>query len=409
MSRNASPPPPETPAGPRSDLARQPDNRQPDARQPDAGQSDNGRPDNGAEPARRLGFRRHFRRSLHHAAIRMRVLLRNFVGRSARDNEIALIVISAVLGAVIGLGVIVIESLVQSIHELTFAIAADRHLSEGSVLDWWRILVIPSVGGLLSGGATVLIRRWRPREIVDAIEANALFGGKMALNDSANLTLLTVISSSFGASVGLEAAYTQLGSGIASWFGQRLRFRRGDLRTLVGCGAAAAIAAAFNAPLAGAFYAFELVIGNYSPAVLAPISMAALTGTLVVREGFGAEPIFALNAQIHISDVDYVLFAVLGIVAAMIAIATMTAVTSIERLVRRQGLPRSPKDWATMGVSPACRRTVVSSSTAATTGFSVASLSPPCVARWPMRSRAAARWGRPTIWRSRFDGFGMSG
>jgi CIC family chloride channel protein len=315
MSRNASPPSPETPAD-SSNLTR--------------------RPDNGAEPAPRSGFRRH---SFHHVAIRVRVLLRSLAGTSARDNEIALIVMSAALGGFIGLGVIVIQSLVQYVHELTFAIAADRHLSEGSGLDWWRVLLVPSVGGLLSGGATTLIRRWRPREIVDAIEANALFGGKMSLNDSANLTLLTVISSGFGASVGLEAAYTQLGSGVASWFGQRLRFRRGDLRTLVGCGAAAAIAAAFNAPLAGAFYAFELVIGNYSPAVLAPISMAALAGTLVVREGFGAESIFALNAQIHITGVDYVMFAGLGSVAAMIAIATMTAVTGIERLVRRQGLP----------------------------------------------------------------------
>lgn len=271
--------------------------------------------------------------------VRWRALLRGLQRKNLRNNEIALILASAAVGVAVGLGVAAIETMVQYIHGINFALASDQHLSEGGALDWWRVLLVPCLGGLLSGAATILIRRWRPREIVDAIEANALFGGKMSLTDSANLTVLTLISSGFGASVGLEAAYTQLGSGLASWFGQRFRVRRGDLRTLVGCGAAAAIAAAFNAPLAGAFYAFELVIGNYAPAVLAPISIAALTGTLVIRELFGSEAIFRLDAHVNITGVDYALFAGLGVVAAVVAIATMTGVTRIERLIRRQGLP----------------------------------------------------------------------
>jgi CIC family chloride channel protein len=121
-----------------------------------------------------------------------------------------------------------------------------------------------------------------------------------------------------------------------------LKVRRSDLRTLVGCGAAAGIAAAFNAPLAGAFYAFELVIGSYSPAVLAPVSMAALSSTLVLRALYGNESIFGLDAQVHITGTDFALFSGLGVLAAVIAIATMTGVTRIERFLRRQELPR----WA---------------------------------------------------------------
>jgi chloride channel protein, CIC family len=271
--------------------------------------------------------------------LRWRLLLRGLRRQNLRNNEVALIIASAALGVAIGLGVILIQMLVQQIHEVSFAIPPGTHLSEGDTLGWWRVLLLPTIGGALSGGVSMLIRRWRPREIVDAIEANALFGGKMSLTDSANLTILTLISSGFGASVGLEAAYTQLGSGIASWFGQNLGFRRSDLRTLVGCGAAAAIAAAFNAPLAGAFYAFELVIGNYAPAMLAPIAMAALSGTLVVRSISGEEAIFGVDAEVHIAGMDYALFAALGVAAAGIAVATMVAVTRIERLVRRQAMP----------------------------------------------------------------------
>jgi chloride channel protein, CIC family len=269
-----------------------------------------------------------------------RSLWERLTRQSLRDNEVSLIATSALISIAIGLGVIVLQVLVEQLHQSLFAIAPNQRLSESTVPDWWRVLLVPCAGGLLSGVATVLIRRWRPREIVDAIEANALYGGKMSLIDSANLALLTVISSGFGASVGLEAAYTQLGSGMASRFGQILKVRRSDLRTLVGCGAAAGIAAAFNAPLAGAFYAFELVIGSYSPAVLAPVSMAALSSTLVVRALYGSESIFGLDAQVHITGTDFALFAGLGVLAAVIAIATMTGVTRIERFLRRQALPR---------------------------------------------------------------------
>jgi chloride channel protein, CIC family len=260
-------------------------------------------------------------------------------GRKLRDNEVALLAMSGLLGIAIGAAVVAIERLVQLLHQVNFAVAANQHLSAGGALPWWRVALVPIVGGLLAGSAQALLRRARTHEVVDAVEANALFGGKMSLTDSIGLTLLTAISSGFGASVGMEAGFTQLGSGLSSRIGQTLRLRRGDLRTVVGCGAAAAIAAAFNAPLAGAFYAFELVIGNYSPSVLAPISISALFATLVVRGINGGESIFALDTPVRIAGLDYGLFAVIGVVAAVIAIATMRGVTWIERLFRRLHVP----------------------------------------------------------------------
>jgi len=261
------------------------------------------------------------------------------IERELRSNEIALLMVSALLGAVIGFSVVAVEWVVQLLHQVNFAIPSSQRLSIGTGLAWWRVLAVPTIGGLLSGTAAVLIRRSRKRETVDAVEANAMFGGRMSFTDSVALTFLTVISSGFGASVGMEAGFTQLGSGMSSRLGQILGIRRADLRTLVGSGAAAAIAAAFNAPLAGAFYAFELVIGSYSPAVLAPISLAALTSTLVVRQGFHEEGIFSVDAAIHITSLDYLLFAVLGVAAAVVAIATMVGVTWIERLLRRMHTP----------------------------------------------------------------------
>src|SRR5690606_981911 len=118
-----------------------------------------------------------------------------------------------------------------------------------------------------------------------------------------------------GASVGLEAGYTQSASGAASWLAGALRLRRVDVRTLVGCGAAAAIAAAFNAPLAGAFYAFELVLAGYSVATLAPVMVAALVANLV-HELLTTSPHAPLVGSLSFSGGDYVIFVAMGCVAA---------------------------------------------------------------------------------------------
>lgn len=271
--------------------------------------------------------------------LRWRALLRQLDRRHLRNNEIALTVLSGILGLAIGIGVVALRQMLQVLHEINFGLPSDRLLSEGIDLVGWKVLIVPGLGGLVVGIATLLIRRVRPREVVDAIEANALYGGKMSLIDSANLALLALLSGGFGASVGMEAAYTQLGSGFASNVGEIFRARRDDLRTLVGCGAAAAIAAAFNAPLAGAFYAFELIIGSYSTTVLAPVTVAALAGTFASRWTAGSEPLFFVSEAMQIHGRDYAFFALLGVAAAGLGIVTMVSVTWIEKIIRRYAIP----------------------------------------------------------------------
>ena len=269
----------------------------------------------------------------------LRVNFHTLTHSEIRNSELALILLSCAIGLVVGFGVVLLRDLVALLRHLAFGVALDAHLSDAPALDPLQVLAVPVIGGLAVGLATLLIRRWRPREIVDAIEANALRGGRLSLTDSLNLALLTALSSGVGASVGLEAAYTQLGAGFASRLGQVLRLRRVDLRTMVGCGAAAAIAAAFNAPLAGAFYAFELVIGSYTLATLLPVSAAAVCGTMIARVTLGADPIFIETDPFTLIARDYVVAGALGIAGAGVAIATMVGVTTIEAGLRRLRLP----------------------------------------------------------------------
>ncbi len=276
---------------------------------------------------------------LRRVELRWRVLMRNLLRRVTRDNEIGLVTLAAILGIGAGFGVVLLKRGVASFHGLAFDIPLEGHLSDGYNLDWWRVLVIPGGGGLVVGFVSWLIRRRRPREIVDAIEANALYGGRMSLIDSLNLSVLTLLSGGFGASVGMEAAYTQLGAGFFSRAGASLKLRREDLRTLVGCGAAAAIAAAFNAPLAGAFYAFELVVGRYTLGNLAPVAMAALTGTFTARLTLGAEPSFTADRPVHVQNLDYLIFFAFGLACALLSILVMQGVTLTEGWFRRRSIP----------------------------------------------------------------------
>jgi CIC family chloride channel protein len=257
-----------------------------------------------------------------------------------RDSELFLLALALGAGVAAGLGVVAIDLLRDLVRLLAFALPPGKHLSNATNLAPMRVLLALVVGGLLVGLTLLVLRRWRPREVVDAIEANALFGGRMSLSDSLGLVGASILSSGFGASVGLEAAYTQLGAALGSRLGRSVELRRDDVRTLVGCGAAGAIAAAFNAPLTGAFYAFELIVGTYTLQSLAPVGVAALTGDLVVRGLVGSSPIFDVWHDIALRPSDYLAFFGLGLASAGLAIAVMKGVTATETLFRVRAVPR---------------------------------------------------------------------
>ncbi len=252
-----------------------------------------------------------------------------------RAREAGLIVLAALIGVVAGLVVALMGIMVAMMHRTLFGVPLDQRLSALTHIEPWAALAVPTLGGALFGLSLWILVRVRPGREIDPIEANALHGGRMSFRGSLVVALQTVWSSGVGASVGLEAGYTQLASGIASWAGQAFRLRRRDLRVLVGCGAAGAIAGAFGAPLAGAFYAFELVIASYSVAYLAPVGVAALVGYLVAH-AFGEAPL-GLGALYvsHVRPIDLGTSMLVGVLAAGVGITLMRSVAMCETLLNR--------------------------------------------------------------------------
>ena len=257
-----------------------------------------------------------------------------------RSNEPVQIFVCAAVGAVIGAMVAGLRLLVDWLHRLSFNLSGEHTLSTGIGVDPLRILIVPAVGGLVIGLSALIMRRIRPKDVVDPIEANALRGGIMSMTDSLRLLVATVASNAVGAAVGMEAGYSQLGAGVLAKVGQYFRLRRDDQRIFVGAGAAAAIAAAFNAPFAGAFYGYELILGTYSVRALAPVAAAALAGTFAERALIDPEPIFSVEQFFHFDLKVYFLFALLGVFAAGFSVLAMQSVTWVEQGWRRVPLPQ---------------------------------------------------------------------
>jgi CIC family chloride channel protein len=260
--------------------------------------------------------------------------LRTFI----RSRETSLVLVAALIGGIAGLLVAAMSGAVNLMHVALFDLALGERLSSQTAIDPVRAVLVPTLGGLALGVALLMLLRWRPGREVDPIEANALHGGRMSFRGSIIVALQTVWSSGVGGSVGLEAGYTQIASGVAASIGRALHLRRADQRIMVGCGAAAAIAGAFGAPLAGAFYAFELIIGGYTPASLTPIGVAAVAGYAATRAFSPLSLGISVNQIGEVSGPDLAVAALLGLVAALFGIAIMRGVALCETLLTRSRL-----------------------------------------------------------------------
>src|SRR5262245_7244831 len=264
------------------------------------------------------------RRASNRALTTVRALL--------RSNEFYLIPLALVIGIIAGAVVTLMSEIAQIAHVLIFGIPIDVRLSANAYVNPIVALVAPALGGLSLGIMEWSRRRLKISNAVDPIEANALRGGRLSARDSVVVSGQTMISNGCGASVGLEAGYTQIGAGAASLIGQLLHLRRNDLRLIVGCGAAAAIAAAFGAPITGAFFACELIVGVYAVGSAAPILAASLSGALTAQ-WLGGAP-YSLETT-HVGTVgveQYLALIALALIVSAIGIVVMRSSSWVERL-----------------------------------------------------------------------------
>ena len=251
---------------------------------------------------------------------------------SAGSYEFGTITLLAIfIGVVSGYAAIGFYLAIAEILQLGFGVDEASLATGVAALPAWVIIGVPVTGGLIVGQLLRFIPARQTRGVADVIEASTLRNGAMNLKEGLISASATVISLGSGASMGREGPVVHLGATLASYLTQTLRLNPAVSRTLLGCGVAAAVSASFNAPIAGVFFALEVVIGHYALHAFAPIVIAAIAGTLVSRGHLGNFPNFQITDHIINSYWEFPAFFLLGIAAALVAISFMAGMNWAER------------------------------------------------------------------------------
>jgi len=260
--------------------------------------------------------------------------------KSLRNEQFILSLLAVVIGALAGYGAIVFRELIGMIQLFAFGSDSDYLLSVSRYLPWWQLLLAPVAGGLLVGLFVHFVMPGRRNHgVADVIEAGSLRGGRMELGAGIGAALAAATSIGFGASVGREGPVIHLGATIAASIAKRLRLNRNAALTMLGCGVAAGIAASFNAPIAGVFFALEVVIGHYALAAFAPVVIASVVGTIIARMQFGNFPAFVVPEFGIVSFLEFPAFALLGLVSAAIAGVFMWSIMFTQDTMARLPIP----------------------------------------------------------------------
>lgn len=206
-------------------------------------------------------------------------------------------------------------------------IGAFQHFFFGTLGEWlsfmgpYYVIVIPALGGLLVGPMVhFLAREAKGHGVPEVLEAVALRGGRIRPIVVVVKSLASSICIGSGGSVGREGPIVQIGSALGSTFGQIFRLSDQRTRNLVACGAAAGIAATFNAPIAGVIFALEVILAEFGLAQFITVVVASVASSVIGRIYFGNVPAFPIPPYAPASVWELPVYAVLGVVAAFIGV-----------------------------------------------------------------------------------------
>lgn len=225
-------------------------------------------------------------------------------------------------------------------HKILTGSSAPGLVESFGHLPVWRRVVIPALGGLLAGAVISLGARWRGQvTTTDYMEAVVLGDGKISARRSLTKCLSALFTIASGGSIGREGPLVQLASLVASLTGRWRKWSTPRLRLLVGCGAAAGIASAYNAPIAGALFVAEIVLGSVAMEIFGPLVFASVIATLTVRGFLGGTPLYDIPPFQLKTNWEIIPYLVLGLTTGLIAPWFVRLLHASEQLFVRIKLP----------------------------------------------------------------------
>lgn len=250
--------------------------------------------------------------SPQYGRLRWRLWLARWLGwREAHHT----LVWAAFIGVLGGLASVLFRKAVDAV-EWVFTRHRGDLAGVAQALEPWQRLTMPTLGGLLAGWVLHLgMRRFRDHRSTDYMEAVTLGDGKLPLRASLTKCLSSLLSIGSGGSIGREGSMVQLSALAASQLGGRAGFDGPRLKLLVACGAAAGVAAAYNAPIGGALFVAEVILGSIAVESLGPLVVAALMATLTVHQLIPVAPLYPAGGIGSLSLWQAPWFLLLGLLA----------------------------------------------------------------------------------------------
>jgi CIC family chloride channel protein len=260
------------------------------------------------------------------------------LGSALRESKGGLLILSLLVGAGAGGGAVVFRWLITTFTQILsghgdYSIAGHAANPHVPWLGRWFVLVAPVVAGLVYGPLVYrFAREARGHGVPEVMYAVARRGGRIGPQVAAVKALASALCIGGGGSVGREGPIVQIGSALGSTLGTWVRIAEDRLRVLVACGAAGGIAATFNAPLAGVFFAMELILRDFTAESFGMVVLASVTASVIGRAAFGSDPFLHLPA-FHVEHLSqYALFALLGVLAGVVGVVFNKVLYRIEDL-----------------------------------------------------------------------------
>jgi CIC family chloride channel protein len=265
--------------------------------------------------------------------------VRFYINRIKGSHYLYMILLAVVIGLGGGFGAVGFRYLIRLVQRLAFS-TWNYNLAAVEAIPWYLLIFIPAVGGLL---IYPLVNRFareaKGHGVPEVMEAISLRSGQIRPRIVFVKALASAICIGTGGSVGREGPIVQIGSAFGSTVGQILRLSATQVRTLVGCGAAAGIAATFNAPIAGSLFAVEVILGDFGVPQFTPIVIASVVSTIVSRRFLGNMPAFIVPNYELVSAYEMIPYALLGLMAAFVGVGFSTLLYKAEDLFEEAIIP----------------------------------------------------------------------
>src|SRR5579871_2822527 len=242
-----------------------------------------------------------------------------------RESQIT-IFLSIVIGVMVGLVVV-------AFILLTGRLAARMHPDSGAA---WRRVLIPAIGALATG---YLLARFFPNARGSGIPQTkfALFinNGYIGLKTVIGKFICCATSLASGIALGREGPSAQIGAGIASVLGRRFGLSAERVKSLVPVGCSAALAAAFNTPIAAVLFSLEEILGDMHAPVMGSVVIASATSWMVLHLLLGDQPLFHVPAYKLVNPVEFAIYAVLGVAGGLVSVAFVKLLLAIRAFFMR--------------------------------------------------------------------------